>query len=348
MCPIIGAFRFLFMAAECTNNFNLLMSEIKLMVGGQAVIEGVMMRTPEMVTVACRRADGSITVWKKPFRSWLSRHRLLSLPVFRGAIVLVEALALGMQALTYSGDLAERDFAAKNNGQTPENVMLPGKRSSGQKFRMAFSIIFALALGLGIFFYVPLLLTDWLGAHSGFWFNLIDGLIRLIFFLAYITLISQMRDIRRVFEYHGAEHKSIFNYEAKTALTPENSAKFSRFHPRCGTSFLLIVMVVSIFVFMLLGRPENVADRLLRLAFIPLIGGISYEFIRLSGKGYGHPFWNVLIAPGLWLQRLTTREPDHSQLEVAIVALKAALGEAVESVPNVVVEGEQTLAAEAV
>ncbi|MGH7492505.1 MAG: DUF1385 domain-containing protein [bacterium] len=324
------------------------MSESKLMVGGQAVIEGVMMRTPEMVTVACRRADGTISVWKKPFRSWLSRYRFLSLPIFRGAVVLVEALVLGIHALTYSSDLVERDLTAKNDGQARENGKPPGERTAGQKFRMVFSVVFAFALGLGIFFYVPLLLTDWLGARTGFWFNLIDGIIRLIFFLTYIALIAQMRDIRRVFEYHGAEHKSIFNYEAQTVLTPENSARFSRFHPRCGTSFLLIVMIVSIFVFMMLGRPETVGDRLLRLAFIPLIGGISYEFIRLSGKGYGHPVWNVLIAPGLWLQRLTTREPDHAQLEVAIVALKAALGEAVESLPNVVVDEKKIAAAQAV
>ena len=323
------------------------MSESKLMVGGQAVIEGVMMRTPEMVTVACRRADGTIAVWKKPFRSWLARHRFLSLPVVRGAIVLLEALALGLQALAYSGDLAERDAGANNDGQAPERERLPGARTRGQKFRLAFSLVVALAFGLGIFFYVPLLLTDWLGARTGFWFNLIDGAIRLVFFLAYIILIAQMRDIRRVFEYHGAEHKSIFNYEARTELTPENSAKFSRFHPRCGTSFLLIVMIVSIFVFMALGRPETVADRLLRLAFIPVIGGISYEFIRLSGKGYGHPFWNALIAPGLWLQRLTTREPNHGQLEVAIIALKAALGEEVESLPHVIVEGQGMVEAQA-
>jgi uncharacterized protein YqhQ len=324
------------------------MSKNKLMVGGQAVIEGIMVRSPEMVAVACRRADGTITVWKKPFRSWLSRYRFLALPVFRGAVVLLEALVLGIQALTYSGDLVERDYAAKTDGKAQQNVSPEGTRTTGQKFRLAFSVIFAFALGLGIFFYVPLLLTDWLGARSGFWFNLIDGLIRLAFFLAYIALIAQMRDIRRVFEFHGAEHKSIFNYEAQTDLTPANSAAFSRFHPRCGTSFLLIVMIVSIFVFMMLGRPETVGDRLLRLAFIPLIGGISYEFIRLSGKGYGHPFWNLLIAPGLWLQRLTTREPDPSQLEVAIVALKAALGEAVESLPNVVVDELKIAAAQAV
>ncbi|MGH7456698.1 MAG: DUF1385 domain-containing protein, partial [bacterium] len=151
---------------------------------------------------------------------------------------------------------------------------------------------------------------------------------------------------RRVFEYHGAEHKSIFNFEEKKELTPENSATFSRFHPRCGTSFLLIVMLVSIFVFMALGRPETVGDRLLRLAFIPVIGGISYEFIRLSDKGFRNAFWRLFILPGLWLQRLTTKEPDLGQLEVAIVSLKAALGEEVELLPNVVVNDGKALVAE--
>ncbi len=321
------------------------MSENTLMVGGQAVIEGVMMRTPQMVAVACRRADGTINVWKKPYRSLLARFKILALPIFRGAIVLIEALALGLQALTYSGDLFEHDQSPASNGKEPR--FAPGQRTRGQKLQMAFTLIFAFGIGIAIFFYIPLVLTDWLGAQTSFWFNLVDGVIRLAFFLGYIALISQMKDIRRVFEYHGAEHKSIFNHEAKTDLTPENSATYSRFHPRCGTSFLLIVMLVSIIVFMFLGKPEGVVARLERLAFIPLIGGISYEFIRLSGKGFGHPVWNFFIAPGLWLQRLTTREPDLSQLEVAIVALRAALGEEVETLPNVVVEGAEEFVAEA-
>jgi uncharacterized protein YqhQ len=213
---------------------------------------------------------------------------------------------------------------------------------------MGLTLAFALAIGLGIFFYVPLLLTDWLGARTGFWFNLVDGIIRLVFFLGYLWLITRMKDIRRVFEYHGAEHKSIFNFEEKKALAPETAAAFSRFHPRCGTSFLLIVMLVSIFVFMALGRPETVGDRLLRLAFIPVIGGISYEFIRLSDKGFRHAFWRFFILPGLWLQRLTTKEPDLGQLEVAIVSLKAALGEEVELLPNVVINDGKALVAETV
>ena len=316
-------------------------SEKKLMVGGQAVIEGVMMRSPEMVAVACRRADNSIIVWRKAYQSLLHRYKFLSLPIFRGSIVLIEALVLGVQALTFSGDVAMADEQAKHASTNAQrSAQRPGQRTTGQKIWMGLTLAFAFAIGLGIFFYVPLLLTDWLGARTGFWFNLVDGIIRMIFFLGYLTLITQMKDIRRVFEYHGAEHKSIFNFEEKKALLPETAATFTRFHPRCGTSFLLIVMLVSIFVFMGLGRPETVADRLLRLAFIPVIGGLSYEFIRLSDKGYRNSFWRWFILPGLWLQRLTTKEPDLSQLEVAIVSLKAALGEDVALLPNVVVEDD--------
>jgi uncharacterized protein YqhQ len=322
--------------------------EKKLMVGGQAVIEGVMMRSPEMVAVACRRLDGSIVVWRKPFRTLLSRFKVFALPFFRGIVGLIEALVLGVQALTYSGDVAMADENAKQNGGTLTPRQRPGQRTMMQKIGMGLTLAFAFGLGLGLFFYVPLLLTDWLGARSGFWFNLVDGLIRLVFFLAYLGLITLMKDIRRVFEYHGAEHKSIFNFEEKEALTPDNAAMFSRFHPRCGTSFLLIVMLVSIFVFMALGRPETLGDRLLRLAFIPVIGGISYEFIRLSDKGYRNSFWRFFILPGLWLQRLTTKEPDRQQLEVAIVALKAALGEEVELLPNIVVDDGKALVVESV
>jgi len=325
-------------------------SEKKLMVGGQAVIEGVMMRSPEMVAVACRRADNSIIVWRKAHQSLLHRYKFLSLPIFRGSIVLIEALVLGVQALTFSGDVAMADEQAKQNGKDAAPAQRPGRRTLGQKIWMGLTLAFAFAIGLGIFFYVPLLLTDWLGGRtgpegpfSGFWFNLVDGIIRLVFFLGYLWLITQMKDIRRVFEYHGAEHKSIFNFEEKKELLPETAATFTRFHPRCGTSFLLIVMLVSIFVFMALGRPETVGDRLLRLAFIPVIGGISYEFIRLSDKGYRYSFWRLFILPGLWLQRLTTKEPDLSQLEVAIVSLKAALGEDVTLLPNVIVEDGKAL-----
>ena len=313
----------------------------KIQVGGQAVIEGVMMRSPERVSVACRRADGRIIVRQQLYKSVGARIKILALPILRGAVVLIESLVLGMQALTFSGDVAMLDERKRQNGDLAEEK--PGERTTGQKVWLGLTVGFALAVGIGLFFYVPLLLTEWLGARTGFWFNLIDGVIRLAFFLGYLMLIARMKDIRRVFEYHGAEHKSIFNFENDGELTLDNAQRCSRFHPRCGTSFLLIVMVVSILVFMFLGRPSTIGERLVRIAFVPLIGGISYELIRLSDKGYRNSFWRIFIVPGLWLQRLTTNEPDKSQLEVAIIALKAALGEEVAALPNVVVMDDRKL-----
>jgi uncharacterized protein YqhQ len=315
------------------------MAEKKIQVGGQAVIEGVMMRSPERVSVACRRADGSIIVRLQDYKPAGKKIKILGLPILRGAVVLIESLILGVQALTFSGDVAMLDERRKQNGELTDEK--PGERTTMQKLWMGITVAFAFAIGIGLFFYVPLLLTEWLGARTGFWFNLVDGVIRLAFFLVYLMLIGRMKEIHRVFEYHGAEHKSIFNFEVGEELTPDNAQRHTRFHPRCGTSFLLIVMIVSILVFMFLGRPENVAERLIRIAYVPLIGGISYELIRLSDKGYRYSFWRIFISPGLWLQRLTTEEPDKSQLEVAIVALKAALGEDVAALPNVVVAGTE-------
>lgn len=301
------------------------MSSENIMVGGQAVIEGVMMRSPDAVSVACRKPDGKIIVKTEPYAPITRRFRFLNLPIFRGAVVLIEALLLGVKALVFSGDVAMLEDKAKAN-DGGRSKKLTAEKSMLEKLRMVGMLVFSLGLGLALFFYVPLLLTELLGAETGFWFNLIDGLIRLIFFLAYLLLITMMPDIRRVFEYHGAEHKSIFAFEGSALLSAESAAKFSRFHPRCGTSFLLIVMIVSILVFMMLGKPETIGERIVRLAFIPVIGGISYELIRLSDRGYKNRFFRVFITPGLWLQRLTTKEPDLAQLEVALVALKAALG----------------------
>ena len=261
----------------------------------------------------------------------MSRHKILDLPLLRGAVILIEALVLGIQALLYSGDLVENDSPSKNN----DTQRLPGSRSFSEKLYMSFTLTITFAIGLTVFFYIPLVLTDLTGVKSGISFNLIDGIIRLIFFIGYIILISQSRDIKRVFEYHGAEHKSIFNHEAKRPLSPETASMFSRFHPRCGTSFLLVVMLMSTIIFIFLGRPENISERLFRLLFIPVIGGLSYEFIRLSGKKANSSFLKLFITPGLWLQRLTTCEPDLPQLEVAIVALKAALGENISDIPHV-------------
>lgn len=311
------------------------MAENKLQVGGQAVIEGVMMRSTNLYSVAVRRQDGSIFVRQKPFNSLIKRNKVLSLPFFRGGIVLVEALILGVKSLTFSGDVAMADEEAKEGKGTGD---LP-KRGFLAKAWLAVTVLFSFAIGLFIFFYLPLLLTDWFGTETSFMFNLVDGVLRLLFFLIYLGLITLMKDVRRIFEYHGAEHKSIFAFENKQDLTPAIAGSFTRFHPRCGTSFLLFVMIVSIVVFMFLGKPETLGDRMLRLAFIPVIGGISYELIRLSESGAKSAFWRPFLLPGLWLQRITTKEPDESQLEVAIVALKSAMGMDLSAHSNIIIEG---------
>jgi len=318
------------------------MSEQKIQVGGQAVIEGVMMRSQDTYSVAVRRTDGTIFVRKQPYTSFVKRHKVLSLPILRGAVVLIESLVLGVKALTFSGDVAMED-EEQNKEKVKTKTRNNQEKGWPAKLWLAGTVVFSFALGLFLFFYVPLILTDLLGAQTGFWFNLVDGIIRLGIFLLYLFAITMMKDIRRIFEYHGAEHKSIFSFESKEPLTPVRAKQQSRFHPRCGTSFLLIVMLVSIFVFMFLGKPDDVGERLIRLAFIPLIGGLSYELIRLSDKGFKSGLWRPFILPGLWLQRLTTKEPDEGQLEVAIVALKCALNKDVSEFPNVVIEGQEAI-----
>ena len=324
------------------------MKEQAIQVGGQAVIEGVMMRSAQTVSVAVRRQDGSILVRKKPFVSFIKRFKILSFPILRGSVVLIESLVLGVKALTFSGDVAVADEKKKEPKNNHKDAAPPAKKGWLASVWLGLTVLFSFGVGLVIFFYVPLILTELLGAESGFMFNLVDGLLRLAIFLLYLGAITLMKDIRRIFQYHGAEHKSIFAFENKKDLTPAAAKPLSRFHPRCGTSFLFIVMVVSIFVFMFLGKPVDLGDRLLRLAFMPLIGGISYELIRLSDVGVKKSFWRPFIVPGMWLQRLTTKEPDESQLEVAIVALKCALGLSISEHPNVVVEGEEKMRLESV
>lgn len=278
-------------------------------------MEGVMMRGPKLVAVAVRKPDGSIVVKHEPFESITKRIKFLGLPLLRGAVVLIESLILGIRALTFSGDVAM------------ESEKKPVKRGRLDSMWMALTLIIAFVIGLGLFFYVPLLLTDLTGVKSGILFNLVDGIFRLTIFLLYIYCISLFKDIRRVFEYHGAEHKSIFAYEDNKKFGIEFARPYKTLHPRCGTSFLLIVMIVSILLFMLLGRPDSIGDRLVRILLVPLIGGISYELIKLSDKSYKSKFFRFFIVPGLWLQKITTKEPDDNQLEVALVALKCALGE---------------------
>jgi len=294
----------------------------KFQVGGQAVIEGVMMRSPKSFTVAIRKSNGQIMIKKEPYIALTERFKFLKIPIIRGAVVLIESLYLGIKALSFSAEEAMEE-------ENPETKTLDAKKEKkGETFVtlwLILSLLMGFSLALFIFFYLPLILVELIGVKGGFLFNLIDGLIRITFFLIYIWAISLWKSMRRVFEYHGAEHKSIFAFEAGEDLTPENIKKYSTHHPGCGTSFLLVVMVISILVFMFLGRPHTISERLTRLLFVPLIAGISYEFTRLSRKRRNSKIVKILTAPGLWLQKITTKEPDEKQLKVAIAALKSAL-----------------------
>lgn len=290
------------------------MSSNRSSIGGQAVIEGVMMRSPTHYATAVRTPQGRIVIQKTPFKSFVRRVKILNVPIIRGAFMLVETLYIGIQSLTYSASQAAEDEK-------------PRKKQSkiGTSLALAGSIAMALGLGFLLFFYLPLLLTELLGVDNGILFNLIDGVFRLVFFLAYIYAISQWKEMRRVFQYHGAEHKTIYAFESGDDLTLENVQKYSTFHPRCGTSFLIVVMLVSIVVFVFLGKPDTWSDRFLRFAMIPLIGGISFEFIKLSARRGFAKVFKPAIWPGLALQRITTKPPSDDMLEVAIAALEACL-----------------------
>jgi len=284
-------------------------------VGGQAVIEGVMMRTPGALAVAVRKPNGEITVKTRKLTAPSSRPRILRLPIIRGVVNLFQAISLGIQSLNFSANqsLEEED--------TPLGV-----------FSMSLIIVFAFAMGIAIFVYVPLFLTNLLKnvippvANSTLLFNLIDGIIRITLFLVYIFSISLIKDLRRVFEYHGAEHKTIYTYEHGEELIVEHAGKYSTLHPRCGTNFLLIVMILSILVFSMLRSDTPFYMKFLfRIVFVPLIAGISYEIIRFAAKKQEKSWVRWITKPGLYLQKITTKPPSGDQLEVAIRALQEAI-----------------------
>jgi len=294
----------------------------KIHVGGQAVIEGVMMRAPRAVAIAVRRPDGEIVVKKELAIPLSERFPIVKLPIIRGAVALFTSLIIGIKALNFSA----------NEAMTEEEKDKEGVKEGGgelSSWAMAGTMTVAFGFGICLFFLFPLYLTKLMTPVIGdnnIVFNLVDGVIRVIVFLAYIWLISRMEDIQRVFQYHGAEHKSIFAFEAGEELTIENVRRYSRLHPRCGTSFLLIVMLVSIAVFSLIPKlwPFYLKAGS-RIFLLPMIAGISYEFLKWSASHDNHPLVKMVIAPGLALQRLTTREPDDSQLEVAIRSMNEAL-----------------------
>ncbi|HEY3039229.1 MAG TPA: DUF1385 domain-containing protein [Pyrinomonadaceae bacterium] len=380
-------------------------NERDLIVGGQAVIEGVMMRTPNAYAVAVRKADGTIVNIAARLPKWSDKYPPLKLPVLRGSAVLVQSMGLGIKALNYSANEAfgdaqeanakevsvaltpaviegEGDFAGLT-GAVPGLFPVPTQQRAKDEMKKggtaaaAGSIIFAMIFNILLFVAAPLLLTNalFIGAgwapspsvstaisapasgsqevsptnsslsnndawYSRAWrtvktylhpvrpsvgFNLIDGLIRMSFFLIMIFSFSLLKDIRRVFEYHGAEHKTVFTWEKGLALTVENARPQPRQHPRCGTSFLMVVMLVSIALFSLIKFDSLVYNFLVRLALVPLVAGLSYEIIRLSAKKESGWFFKLITRPGVWLQNITTQEPDDGQLEVAIEALKESL-----------------------
>lgn len=305
-----------------------------LQVGGQAVIEGVMMRAPGRIATAVRRSNGDIVVKKQNYMSLAERNKLFKLPVLRGAAGLVEMLFIGIETLNFSGEVAVHDIELekRKNGAGQK----PKKNATSSNFKLPLTVLFSLVIGIAVFFITPLLITTKLFnvEQEAFGFNLIAGAIRLGILLSYLIIISLMKDVKRLFEYHGAEHKAVFTFEHMGDLSPASAASFPRFHPRCGTSFILIVMVVSMLLFSIFdslvlfwfGRTSLSLRLLTHLPLIPVVGGVAYEFIRWSAKRSTTAIGKMLVAPGLWLQRITTQEPDASQLEVALVAIKCALG----------------------
>ena len=343
----------------------LLLLEEDILLGGQAVLEGVMMRGPRSMAVAVRRPSGEIEILRREIPVLGERYPILKLPVLRGAVVMIQALVLGISSLNFSAETAFEDLAneeeakkakAKDDAglasaepalgetslsRTTEVAEPPASQASPKPAKakdsskaagiaIAVSVIVSLAVGMALFFLLPLALTDLVKRFSpalenGIVYNLVDGGFRIVVFLLYLFAISMLRDIKRVFEYHGAAHKTVYAHEGKLELPVENVRRMSRLHPRCGTSFLLFVMVVSIIVFSVL--PTHLPFYIMifpRLAMVPLIAGLSYEAIRWSAR-HKNALAAALIRPGLWLQRLTTREPDDTQIAVAIRALDEAL-----------------------
>lgn len=354
--------------------------ERDLIVGGQAVMEGVMMRTPSAYAIACRKKDGTIVKTAEALPKWSDKYKWLNLPVLRGGATLIQSMALGVKALNFSAQIAHEDMEAEeaekarakelqtekayvdgtndpNFTKAPVKVIMPEKEKKADKSQTAGavgSIIFALFFNVLLFVVAPLLLTNvlfialgwaqspliaadssWLQTIKAYiweikpdsWilFNLIDGLIRMLFFVIMIFSMSYLKDIRRVFEYHGAEHKTVFTWEKGLELTPQNAKLQSRQHPRCGTSFLMVVMLVAIVLFSVIKFDAMWLNLVVRIALMPLVAGLSYEVIRYAAKKESSAIFKAMTLPGIWLQNITTQEPDEDQLEVAIESLKESL-----------------------
>jgi uncharacterized protein YqhQ len=283
-------------------------------IGGQAVLEGVMMRGPSAWAVAVRKRDGDIAQLNRSISSPMARHWVFRLPVIRGVVALGESLAIGFRALAISAN-----YAAQEEGDDGE---VTTEISRGA---IIFAFVIAIGFAVVLFKVTPALITNWLPIDGTWYFVVVEGLIRVALFIAYLFLISLLPDLKRVFQYHAAEHKAINAYEAGEELVPERVQRFSLIHPRCGTAFLLWVMVIAIFVFAFFGRPDWYWLIATRILLLPVIAGLAYELIRFAGRHTGNRVLMTLLAPGLWLQRLTTRQPNLDQIEVSIRALREVL-----------------------
>lgn len=296
----------------------------KTSVGGQAVIEGVMMRGTHGIATAVRKSDGEIIIDRQNTVPYTKRNKFFALPIIRGFVSLIESLVVGINTLNYSSSFFEDDEEESKFDKWFKDVF----KEKSNDVITAFSLIISLVLSVGIFFILPTFAANLfkkVGVKNTIMLNIVEGVLRIIIFLLYIYFIGKIEDINRVFQYHGAEHKTIFCYENGEELTPLNAKNYSRFHPRCGTNFLFLVMIVSIMVFSLSGW-SSLRERIFyRIILLPIISGITYELIKWLGKSESK-LARLIAYPGLMLQKLTTREPDLLQLEVAIAALKSAEG----------------------
>ncbi|NLL14534.1 MAG: DUF1385 domain-containing protein [Fibrobacter sp.] len=297
-------------------------------VGGQAILEGVMMRGKENVSWAVRKNTDEIVVEQFPFSSVCKKYRILARPILRGAVNLYESMVLGYRALTRSADILEDSGKTENDSNSKSNNLK-------EKFYTIITLLISLLFALGLFMFAPMwIFSHFIPKESALLFNTLAGALRILLMLMYMISISFFKDIRRLFEYHGAEHKAIFTFEDGKELNFENMRCYSRVHPRCGTSFLLLVGIICVFLFsiidalfiQLIGPFPNVFSRfLLHILLIPLVGGTSYEVLKLSDRYQHIALVNLFIMPGLWLQKITTREPDEKQMEVASLALRAVI-----------------------
>ena len=301
-------------------------------IGGQAVIEGVMMRGPKETAIAVRKPDGEIIVEKKPINSFVQKFKINKIPIVRGVFSFFESLIVGTKALMFSAefyDVEDEDDKKKKETMTAEELDAYNKKNDKMMTGAIFvSVAVALIFGIGVFMLLPTflvgLLRDYAHLTNNIAATLLEGVVRIVIFVIYILLVSKMKDIHRVFQYHGAEHKTIFCYENGDDLTVENVKKQGRLHPRCGTSFLILVMIISIIVFSFVSWENPIQRVIIRLLLLPLVAGLSYELIKFAGRHSG-AIVDIISAPGMWLQKITTAEPDESQIEVAIASLKSVL-----------------------